>query len=315
MQIDYDPWLIEQVVFLAVRRDPEQEHLLHAVLDPIYTEPVGRVREAKFRRVHAAHFARLQFDGILPGYLAERPIIGAEVGRCIIREAPRRKDESAELFIKRAGPAAASDRRLVIQVCPQSMLEQDHLASLMRRELLHVADMLDRRFAYARDEIDNLAARQSLVRDRYRVLWDIYVQGRLHREGWADEEHEGRLRSLFGRAYNTCPDEARRHSFKSVFSAATLTHHQLFDWAQHPEALFDGVHAAPPTASWGSGTACPLCGFPTHDWIESSGDTFEELVEVLRTAYPKWRSEEGVCRQCADTLLADPTNRRSLPRC
>ncbi len=42
MQIEYDPGLIEQAVFLASQEDRQLECELHAAVDPLYELPEGR---------------------------------------------------------------------------------------------------------------------------------------------------------------------------------------------------------------------------------------------------------------------------------
>jgi hypothetical protein len=306
MQIEYDPQLVEQAVFLAARAGPPHlEGDLHAATDPLYTMPPGRDREAGFRRVYAAWFSRLKLDAILVSLLAERPLIAEHVSRCIVRQAPRRKAESAELFVRPSDAGTVpTDRTLIIQLCPPSLLDTDRLAAYLRRELFHISDMLDARFGYELESVSGLPARQNLVRDRYRVLWDIYVEGRLNREGRSADQRSTGLPAMFARAFNRPAAEGCRSTFDRILQAVELTHSQLLNWAMHPQSLFPGTAERRLTTQPGPGEACPLCGFPTHDWFEFSGNGSGSLANSLQSHYPDWGPQDGACRLCAERHLS-----------
>ncbi|MFQ5502950.1 MAG: hypothetical protein ACE5EQ_11735 [Phycisphaerae bacterium] len=301
MRIEYDPTLIEQTVFLACRRDRRLESELHAVIDPLYAAPSGREDEKKFHDAYAAFFSRLQLDASLLLLLAERPLIDRHVGRCIVREAARRKHESAEMFLRQAEQdATPADRTLIIQLCPLSFLDSGCIEYWMRRDLLHVSDMLDDRFSYRREVMNGLPAQQNLLRDRYRVLWDIYVQGRLTLEGRAEESYTRRLRSMFDKVFNESAAESYT-AFDRVFRETGLTHARLIDWAAQPNTLFHDPYADPPeTTQRNPGGRCPLCGFPTYDWFRFEDNGADPIEDVIHSSFPDWNRQNGACRQCAE---------------
>lgn len=304
MRIEYDPKLVEQTVFLACRRDRQLESELHDVIDPLYASSDDRVNEKKFQEAYAAFFSRLQLDSSVLALLDERPLIARHVGRCIVREAARRKQESAELFLRQSEQdATPSDRTLIIQVCPRSLLESDHLEYWMRRDLLHVSDMLDAHFSYRREALNGLPAQQNLVRDRYRVLWDIHVQGRLNLEGMAEESYTHRLQAQFEKVFSE-PATEPHATFDRVFRETSLTHARLIDWATQPDALFgDESVASPMSTKRNPGGQCPLCGFPTYDWFPFEGDDTDPIAEAIRSSHPRWNHQSGACRQCAEIYV------------
>jgi hypothetical protein len=229
MRIEYDPGLVERTIFLIARRDSAFESELHAMVDPLYAMAQGSAREAAFQKVHASLFVRFGMPGILEQLLDEQPLIAESVERCIIREAIRRTSESAELFI-RANPPQ-KEKTLMIQVAASSLVEPSNLHSFLRRELLHIADMLDPRFEYRLERFEGTPARQNLARDRYRLLWNIYVEGRLHRSGLGEERIVTRLRETFARLFNWDTNPSARLAFDSIIDAPSLTHPQLMIWA------------------------------------------------------------------------------------
>ncbi len=240
MRIEYEPSLIEQSVLSAARQDAALMRQLHGATDPLYQLADSTQQESRFRETYAGFFKRLKLDAILPHLLEERPLIAEQVGRCIARQAANVRKEAAELYVKDEEESPSpSTRSLFIFVTADSLLKPKELAHRMQSELLHVADMLDHRFRYVKDSLAGHHPKQNLIRDRYRVLWDIFVEGRLHREGRRDPKDQNSLREqitkVFGRAANGRAGEA----FARVFDAVDLTHGQMLAWAQSPADLFE----------------------------------------------------------------------------
>lgn len=313
MKIEYEQTLIEQATFLAARRDERLERELHQAIDPLYEISDEEKRRRAFEPVFAECFTKLGLERIIVDLIAERPLIGKLVGRCVVREAPRAKVESAELFVRRAGAGSAISRRtLVIQVCPQSLIDSQRFALRMRRELLHVADMLDERFGYARDTVapGTGGARQSLLRDRYRVLWDIYVEGRLSRQGLGDKSMAAGVRRSLLQVLSTYDPQGVDGAFDKVFDAPSLTHDDLLARARNPELLLPACAIS--EESEGSsgyprispGQPCPLCGFPTHDWFDFGCDAEGTVISAIERSYSGWSTQDGACRQCAEMCAA-----------
>jgi hypothetical protein len=313
MTIEYEQALIEQATFLAARRDQRLEYELHQAIDPLYEISDEETRRRAFEPAFARFFAKLGLDRIVADLIAERPLVSQHVGRCVVREAPRAKVESAELFVRRAGAgSSASGRTLVIQVCPQSLVDSEPFALRMRRELLHVADMLDERFGYTPDTVAPGApgARQSLLRDRYRVLWDIYVEGRLSRRGLSDKSMAAGVRRSLQHVFATYDPQAVDGVFDELFDTPTLTHDDLLARARSPELLFpacvdsEGSAGAAAHAQIGPGQPCPLCGFPTHDWFDFGADADGTVINAIRRNHAGWSPRDGACRQCAEMCAA-----------
>lgn len=301
MQIQYDPRLVEEAVFQACRQDCRLESELHAKIDPLYNSLGSRAAGQKFIEVYAAFFEKLKLGSTLSTLMGERPLIEKHVGRCVIRDAARTKNESAELFVKQTDqPVGPADRSLIIQVCPQSLLSPNRVVARFRRDFLHVSDMLAEEFSYKSEALDGLPARQNLIRDRYRVLWDIFVQGRLTRDDVAEESFTLRLRTMFDRVFERQAADLRP-VFDRVFGDHELTHLQLLDWAIHPTTLFnEGSASLPARARQSPGEECPLCGFPTHDWFQFPTGDSHSVIDAICASHPKWQPESGACRQCAE---------------
>jgi hypothetical protein len=92
---------------------------------------------------------------------------------------------------------------IVVRLRPQSLLDPEGLRTLLRRELLHVADMLDPAFGYLKElpSVERDPAVVNLLRERYRVLWDATIDGRLCREGLLGTRARAVGLSEFARAF------------------------------------------------------------------------------------------------------------------
>ena len=242
LRIQYEQSLVETTVFLAVRHDEPLECALHSIIDPLYAIPDEELRQREFGAVFRDFFTKLAFDRLITGLLAERPLVGEFVDRCVVRDAARKKLQSAELLVQ--GDKDREDtscKTLVIQICPQSFLDAERLIPLMRRELMHVADMLDEQFGYVRETFSGNPSRQNLQRDRYRVLWDVFVEGRLEREQAGVMKEKERLEQAFDRVFANDTTGTNDGVFARVFDAPSLTHRNFMEWAREPSLLFDSL--------------------------------------------------------------------------
>lgn len=245
LNIEYEQSLVEMAVFLAVRRDQQLECELHQAIDQLYEIPDEELRQREFVPVFRNFFTKLRFDRLIAQLLAERPMIGELVDRCVVREAARRKAQSAELLVQNENSGEErGGKTLVFQLCPQSFMDTERFITLMRRELLHVEDMLDDRFGYLRETFPGQPSLQNLQRDRYRVLWDIYVEGRLEREQFGVKKIRKRLERAFGRVFTNGTDESDSSVFARVFDAPSITHRRFMEWACEPRLLLNSPFVA-----------------------------------------------------------------------
>lgn len=197
--------------------------------DPIYEIADAEAREERFRDLHVAWFERLGLGAPLEQALAEQPSIEARTRGARVLGAASRRAEGADLQVERRQTPL-----LVVRLRPTTLVDAEAARRLLRRELLHVADMLDPVFGYdaAPPVSDGGPVLDGLHIERYRVLWDAWTSGRMQRRGWLDAG--GRERSLA--AFTTTfpgPDVERR--FARWFDAGQLSHAELLDFARSPD--------------------------------------------------------------------------------
>ncbi|HBH03749.1 MAG TPA: hypothetical protein DDZ42_17830 [Candidatus Rokubacteria bacterium] len=281
LEPEWEPRLVEGAVLLAVAGRAEEARF-RAERDRLYGIAEGAERETAFDTLHAAWFARLGLDRPFREALEERPAIVARCARWLVAWARRRGDEGADLLV----PPGASPTLLVRVTC-ETVAAPARLGVLLRRELLHVADMLDPRFGYAPGVPADVAGgpREHLVRENYRVLWNAYVDGRLARRGCLPAGSRAERLREFARAYAYL-GEAAESAFARFFDADQRSHADLMAFA------VGGPEAAPRPR-------CGLCDLPGPVVVAGATLAGRALAAIVRD-FPAWRPADGVCARCAE---------------
>jgi hypothetical protein len=269
MKLTYDSEWIEGIVFLASRRMP-------APLRARYERQRVRAydaadRDAAFFALHLKWFRELALEQRLLDAVKKFPLIQHNAATLLVRKAVTRKDEGAELFVR---PDA---KNVALAMRCERWFEPD-FDSWLAHELTHISDMLDPAFAYE-PEIrlpDAPPAELELLRERYRVLWDVTIDGRLNQN-----------------------KPVRLAEFQKVMPGSDAFERLWKRRPSHPElvALAKSVLVR---AERTPGAPCPLCKFPTFAWAENPP------VEAIRRDFPAWLPEHGCCARCAELYSMQP---------
>lgn len=289
--VEYEPQLVEEAVLAAMRGHPAESEF-RASRDTLYGIPDAEEREMRFRVLHAGWFERLALGETVLAALREQPSIAANTARCLVALAPSRAEEGVELFVAGGGAAGPPRRTVVLRLRPETFTDLERLRALLRHELLHLADMLDPDFGYTPGGPGGVGSvPDALLRDRYGVLWDTCIDGRLQRLGWAPVGVRAERLRKFRAAFPMLGE--RTEEFERFFGAAGSTHADLLAFAARPEG-------APGDAGRYPGAPCSLCALPTHAF-EPDPDRLPRAVQArIRHRFPAWRPADGLCRQCAD---------------
>ena len=293
-RIAYDAVLVEESVLLAERGlSAAEAAAFRAERDRLYDVSDPDEREARFEELHGRFFLQLGFDRPLHEVLAERPELMLRTRGCRILPAVSRQDEMADVRGEVGAPAEAAPS-IVIRLRPQSLLDPETLRTLLRRELLHVADMLDPAFGYRKElpGIDTDPAMVNLLRERYRVLWDASIDGRLCRDGLLDVRARAARLFEFGRAFPMLSDSTET-AFAPWFDGPRPTHAAIVAFIQEPRG--------PGTADEGR---CPLCRLPTPVLEHGFEGLDPEVLRAIQHDYPDWRPEHGRCARCVEVYEA-----------
>jgi len=255
VQFEFHPDFVEQAVFLASRLDAERECELHAVVDRLYAIPDAELKDRAFREAYAGRFTQWRLGGARAGAIEEWKASAGRVARCVVVPASRRSNQYVDLLVK---PTTESEtqRTLLLQVRPQSLFEPAALCTWLHRELQHVSDMLDEDFGYDPSDLDGAVWERNVQRDRYTVLWRIYVAGRLKREGRGDVRELASLRAAFRQAFTHHGVAPSGEAFDRLLDRERLTHAQLLQWAKRPESLLEDED--PAQVDYAAMSRCPL---------------------------------------------------------
>jgi hypothetical protein len=179
MNLTYDAELLEGVAFLeARRREANGQGLLVARYDrqrtKLYALADEDARNAAFFGLHLKWFRDFGCEDRILAALKEFPLIRQRAATLLVRKAVSKQDEGAELFVR-------PDARNVAVAFRCERLFEPAFDQFLRHELCHVSDMLDDSFAYEPEITlaDAPATELDLLRERYRVLWDITIDGRM----------------------------------------------------------------------------------------------------------------------------------------
>lgn len=292
----YDPRLIEEAVFLALRNHPDGRQY-QKDRERVYEIADARERDRIFGELNQEWLVRLGLNKAVEQSLAEQPGISSRAGSCFVGRVAQAKEEGAELFVAPDEQLDATACRIVsILLRPESMLQPQVLLTFLRHELFHIADMLDPAFAYepALPKAEGGPTYDTLITNRYRALWDVTINGRMTRRGWLAASAREQQLSDFLNAFPML-EENPEELFKPFFDSEQPKHAELVAFAFDPRAASGrGIHKSAP------GTHCPLCRFPTHAYEPEPDSLGAAVLQAITDDFPNWNPSRGLCVQCAD---------------
>lgn len=265
------------------RHDGVLDEIYQPRLEAIYELPEEE-REEAFTTAYGAIFEERKLGEPLNPLLAEFPTLqGLE--EVLIFMAISLRDESAELSRDRT--------KMGIRLRAERLREPEQLAAFLRHELVHISDMLDPAFGYRYEPLDRI--QDQMLPRRYQVLWDVYIDGRLERQGQVETTTREERQREFERLFSFLPRRQRAAAFQGLWNAQEMTHTQLLEIAEEPAKLAVlGVGVGDVSSTPISGTFCPLCQFPTFQWA----DPEPGMLSVIQKDFSTWTPEEGICGRC-----------------
>lgn len=186
--------------------------------------------------------------------------------------------------------------------------EAEELSAFLIHEFMHAKDMVDPEFDYEDSFIPGNPSTKNLITARFRLLWNIYVDARLaRREITSVMTKEARYRE-FDNYYRKIPEKQRRGIFEGLWKTERFTHEELLSMATDLDTLMskfveydesfseedrDYIHLP--------GSPCPLCKFPTYNWVDDPESICDEMViEAIKIDFPNWESKDGACDRCVE---------------
>lgn len=301
MSLVFDSQLLEETVSLEIRRreeqgDPSLLQEYHELGDPIYESFPLEERDQQFEKLHLKFFHKLGLGEGLKKVLAEFPTINGYELR--VRKALPMGEDKADLRTR------GEIKSIEIKLKPALFLDSDRLARKLRHELMRVSDMLDSGFGYRNEaNASSNPAEDWAIRESYSFIWDIYVDGRLAREGKETISDKEKRAEEFGFLYQGLPASQRRVAFEALWNARELTHDGILKMAKDPGQLLQWAGLGLEGKVVIPGSPCPLCLFPTHTWADLKNVEVGVLA-LVKEDFPAWQPWQGACERCLELYQA-----------
>jgi hypothetical protein len=223
----------------------------------------------------------------------------------IVKRAINKVDEGSNVLNRVSGNPIIEMRVLASRFSnPEEALDLD---AFLIQEFMHAKDMVDPEFDYEDAFIPGNPSVKNLITSRFRLLWNMYVDARLGRIGVVSAlPKEARFRE-FDNFYRKIPDKQRRGIFEGIWTTDKFTHEELLSMATDLDTLMskyvdpgeiseeerDFIHL--------QGSPCPLCKFPTYNWVDDPESICDEMViEAIQIDFPDWESKDGGCDRCIE---------------
>ena len=223
----------------------------------------------------------------------------------IVKRAINKVDEGSNVLNRVSGNPIIEMRVLASRFSnPEEALDLD---AFLIQEFMHAKDMVDPEFDYEDAFIPGNPSVKNLITSRFRLLWNMYVDSRLARIGVVSIlPKEARFRE-FDNFYRKVPDKQRRGIFEGIWVTDKFTHEELLSMATDLDTLMskyvdpgeiseeerDFIHL--------QGSPCPLCKFPTYNWVDDPESICDEMVlEAIQIDFPDWESKDGGCDRCIE---------------
>jgi hypothetical protein len=123
------------------------------------------------------------------------------------------------------------------------------------------------------------AAQRRLASERYRLLWDITIDGRLSASGRRPRVSREQHAAAFARGYCFWPEQRQAQTFAALWSDHAPCHSEFLELIADPRGLREAHRPA-------QGASCPLCDFPTFAWAEACELT-AEIADRIGAEFPR----------------------------
>jgi hypothetical protein len=292
MQLRYDEDFVEAAVRLRasgrcggipatqIRRFHREREKLYDILDP-------DDRNAAFFSLHLDWFREWGLEKLLTDPIQEFPLLSSALNILAFRAARGKDDDGSELYVNETGT-----RTGVLALRPEWLARGSMLLPFLRHEFAHLHDMVDPAFGYRPElaGLDGTLGSQRLARERYRLLWDLSIDGRLSRGGRQTSATRDQRWLAFISGFPFWTEPRQQEIFDSLWTNPSPTHQCLQELVCDPRQL---QTASGPQA----GTPCPLCGFPTFAW-GNAANLAPTTVAAIHLEFPRWAPDRGICARC-----------------
>lgn len=227
------------------------------------------------------------------------------IAAVVVKRAINKVDEGSNVLSRSSSKPVVEMRVLASRFCNPE--ESQELDAFLIHEFMHAKDMVDPEFDYEDAFIPGNPSVKNLITARFRLLWNIYVDSRLERIGVISVlSRQARFRE-FDNFYRKIPEKQRQGIFEGLWRTETFNHEELLSMATDLDTLMskyvdvsemeeeerDYIHL--------QGSPCPLCKFPTYNWVDDPESICDEMViEAIQIDFPDWEGKDGACDRCIE---------------
>ena len=224
-----------------------------------------------------------------------------------IKRAINKVDEGSNVLNRVSGDLPTIEMRVLASRFANTDEKRD-LEAFLVHEFMHARDMVDHEFDYEDSYIPGNPSVKNLITSRFRLLWNIYVDSRLARKSLPGVmTKEARFRE-FDNYYRKIPEKQRRGIYEGVWQTEKFSHEELLSMATDLETLMakyveydEGFTEEDQNYIHLPGSPCPLCKFPTYNWVDDPESICDEMViEAIQIDFPDWESKDGACDRCVE---------------
>lgn len=302
LNILYDPYMVEEIVFSKLREiegtgNMELYEQYHNLSDRIYELDDEDERSDGFVELNKEFFNTLGFSEVVRGVVNEFPEFHEKIEEIHIRKPTTMIEVGSDLVDER--------RKAVIRLFPEQFMDITHLRKFIRHELMHVVDMLGEKFGYKEGKLAKLPVEETIVREKYKLFWDIFIDSRLEKRGKETVRSKDERFGEFEKLYARLPADGKKAVFEGLWKEENLTHDKAVELAKdftklvavYGGTLQEGVKEAKKVLIPGS--PCPLCSFPTFNWLDTAS-LDEQIIRLIKADFPDWQIDDGICDRCAE---------------
>ena len=217
LEIVYDQQLVDDIVYKGLAKQEASGDLAlykeyHEKRDAIY-EMEEESRPRKFRELDSDFFNRLGCDVYIKEIFDEYPDIKEKIESVHVRRATTRQNEGSNVVDE--------GRKVIIRLYPEIFIEGiNEIRRVIRHELMHVSDMMNSKFEYdVKEEFSPSPMEERIMRDRYRLFWDISVDGRLVNKGLETTATRDERKREFDSFFSKIPEDSRDLIFTKMWVA------------------------------------------------------------------------------------------------
>lgn len=289
-QINFDPTFIEEAVFLLMRikQGDKLYKDFYNEKEEIYQKDIsGDECDQAFKLFYEKYFCCLGLEDFFKNICKDFSHLYKPEIRVVVKRVWDKKQEEAELYVQ------PQQKTVYLGILVRRILDLNFLESFLRHELTRISDMLSFDFQYfphpvfgGKNEIEN-----NLVRDRFRLLWDFYIDARLREKGFKTSKSDEEQKEEFERKFFFLTPLEREQILYKIQGCESLRQLDLLNWAGDPRSI---------KVLGEGGLRCPLCDFTSFDPIKHWDIETLPVVDAIKKDYPYWDASQGICPQCFD---------------